>query len=131
MGRLAWASNFSAGAGSALTFGLTDLVNHFTGAGQLINRKSGAYWLGVGTGTAITAYLGPRGPVIGFKGIYNGRSPIAPLFRIGFGKAPGVGLVFRAASGGTLWGTGIRIYETMHWLDIPMNAAGKILGWTL
>lgn len=81
--------------------------------------------------SSITAYLGPRGPVIGFKGIYNGRSPIAPLFRIGFGKAPGVGLVFRAASGGTLWGTGIRIYETMHWLDIPMNAAGKILGWTL
>ena len=59
MGGLAWAANFSAGAGSALTLGLTDLVNHFTGAGQVINRKSGAYWAGFGTGAAIQTVLVP------------------------------------------------------------------------
>ena len=58
-GDLAWASNFSAGAGSALTVGLTDLVNHFTGPGQIVDRKSKAYWTGATTGTAVGVVVVP------------------------------------------------------------------------
>jgi RHS repeat-associated protein len=57
---LDWLNNladFSAGAGSVLTFGLTDLVNDATGASSVVNNCSGWHkageWTGIGLSTAI------------------------------------------------------------------------------
>jgi hypothetical protein len=82
MGRLAWASNFSAGAGDALTGGLTAVARkgtswiagklgstNLSGYGENVNYHSGAYWAGEGTGTAVgVALSGPSGPIFGTRG---------------------------------------------------------------
>ncbi|HKW18904.1 MAG TPA: RHS repeat-associated core domain-containing protein [Terriglobales bacterium] len=100
-GALAWASNFTAGAGDALTFGLTKVarkgvswVAHM-GYGDNVNYSSGTYWEGFGTGTVLGAVLGKANPVIGIKGflprwwplrggLYNSNN----FLRIGFGPVP-------------------------------------------
>jgi RHS repeat-associated protein len=107
---LGWASNFSAGAGDALTFGLTSVVNHITGAGALINRKSGAYWGGAATGAVVGIGLsGPEGPMFGgpkFKafgyegpGLLNRFDPL----RVGWSWMRG-GQFYRFRIGGTTLG---------------------------
>jgi len=57
---LDWLNNladFSAGAGSVLTFGLTDMINDATGASSVVNNCSGWHkageWTGIGLSTAI------------------------------------------------------------------------------
>jgi RHS repeat-associated protein len=128
-------SNFVAGAGDALTIGGTKLARKATswawgmGYGENVNYSSKSYWGGAVTGTALSIATGPRGPVFGFKGIYNNRGPLSPLLRIGFGEKQGVGLVFRGASGGTLWKTGISMGYKAHLFDIPMNGVRQVIGW--
>jgi hypothetical protein len=132
---LSRAANFSAGAGDALTGGITGIANSalthviYTSVPSVIDRGSGLYWAGFGTGTAVGIAAGPRAPWFGYKGIYNGRSPIAPLLRVGFGQKRHVGLVFRIASGGELWKTGIRLPSWEHGLDLPMKGIAGLLGW--
>lgn len=69
---VAWAGNFSAGAGDALTLGLTKFARKGTswifghGYGENVNYRSGAYWGGAATGTAVgIALSGPKGPIFG------------------------------------------------------------------
>ena len=72
MGGLAAASNFVAGAGDALTGGLTALARKGVSAvagmgyGENVNYRSGAYLGGEVTGTAVgVALSGPEGPIFG------------------------------------------------------------------
>lgn len=51
-------SDFSSGAGSVLSFGLTDLVNDATGASSVVNNCSGWHKLGTVTGIALTTAIG-------------------------------------------------------------------------
>jgi len=51
-------SNFSAGAGSVLSFGLTDLVNDATGASSVVNKCSISHKLGAVFGIALSAAIG-------------------------------------------------------------------------
>lgn len=58
---LDWLNNladFSAGAGSALTFGLTDVINNATGASSVVNKCSGWHTLGTVTGVALSTAIG-------------------------------------------------------------------------
>jgi RHS repeat-associated protein len=51
-------ADFSAGAGSALTFGLTDAINNATGASSVVNKCSGWHALGTATGIGLTTAIG-------------------------------------------------------------------------
>ena len=66
------ASDFSAGAGSALTFGLTDVVNNWTGASSVVNKCSGWHTLGNVTGIALSTAIGAEGLPSGLSGLSNG-----------------------------------------------------------
>lgn len=135
MNGLARAGNFAAGAGDAMTFGLTKVARRGVswiarmGYGDNINYNGGWYWSGVATGTALTVLTGPKGPVFGFKGFYNNRGPLSPLLRVGFSEEKYVGLVFRGASGGTWWKTGISVGWHEHLFSIPMNGVRQWVGW--
>jgi hypothetical protein len=75
MGSLAGFSNFFAGAGDALTGGLTALARKGVSAaagmgyGENVNYRSAAYLGGEVTGTAVgVALSGPKGPIFGTRG---------------------------------------------------------------
>jgi RHS repeat-associated protein len=51
-------SNISAGAGSALSFGLTDVINDATGASSVIDKCSLAHRFGTGIGVALGIAIG-------------------------------------------------------------------------
>ena len=51
-------SDFSAGAGSVLSFGMTDPVNDATGASSVVNKCSGWHKLGTATGIALSTAIG-------------------------------------------------------------------------
>jgi hypothetical protein len=51
-------SDFSAGAGSVLSFGLTDAINDWTGASSVVNKCSGWYTAGEVSGIALTTAIG-------------------------------------------------------------------------
>ncbi len=58
---LDWVNNvgdFAAGAGSVLSFGLTDVINNATGASSAVNKCSGWHMLGTATGIALTTAIG-------------------------------------------------------------------------
>jgi hypothetical protein len=48
----------AAGAGSALSFGLTDLINNATGASSVVNKCSGWHKFGTGIGIALSTAIG-------------------------------------------------------------------------
>ena len=64
-------ANFSAGAGSALTFGLTDIINNATGASSVVNECSAWNILGNVTGTALTAVIGGEALTTTLGGLSN------------------------------------------------------------
>lgn len=69
---LDWLGNladFSAGAGSALTLGLTDAINNRTGASSVVNKCSGWHKFGNLTGIALGAAIGSEGAEAGLKGL--------------------------------------------------------------
>lgn len=117
MRTLAWSSNFSAGAGDALTFGLTKVARKTVswvsrmGYGDSVNYHSGAYWTGTATGTAVSIALsGPKGPIFGgpkFKafgyegpGLLNRFQPL----RVGWSWMRGSPGFYRFRIGGDLIG---------------------------
>ncbi len=51
-------SNFSAGAGSVLSFGLTDLINDATGASSVVNKCSISHKLGTAFGIGLSTAIG-------------------------------------------------------------------------
>jgi hypothetical protein len=55
------ASNFSAGAGDFLSFGLTTRFNQWTGAQSVVDTNGNAYAAGVVTGVGVTAAGGALG----------------------------------------------------------------------
>ena len=58
---LDWLNNlgdFSAGAGSVLSFGLTDVINDATGASSVVNKCSGWHTAGTVAGIALTTAIG-------------------------------------------------------------------------
>jgi RHS repeat-associated protein len=52
------AADFSAGAGSVLTFGMTDMINNATGASSVVNKCSVAHMLGKAAGIGLFAAAG-------------------------------------------------------------------------
>ena len=52
------ASDFSAGAGSVLSFGLTDVINNATGASSVVDKCSGWHMAGSVAGIALTTAIG-------------------------------------------------------------------------
>ena len=58
---LDWLNNladFSSGAGSVLSFGLTDIINDATGASSVVNKCSLSHKLGTATGIALSIVIG-------------------------------------------------------------------------
>lgn len=71
---LDWLNNladFSAGAGSALTLGLTDYINNKTGASCFVNNRSGWHTLGTVTGIGVSTAIGAVGLASGLSGLSN------------------------------------------------------------
>jgi RHS repeat-associated protein len=62
-------SNFSAGAGDFLSFGLTTRFNTWTGAQSVVDTNSGAYTAGVVTGIGVTAAGGALAAGKAFAGL--------------------------------------------------------------
>jgi hypothetical protein len=121
------AANFSAGAGDAMTLGLTRFARkgtswiagklgstNLSGYGENVNYRSGAYWGGAATGTAIAAVLtpylaGPKSPLAG--SLINQNRYV----RLGWGRMGGTN-TFRLAIGGSA--------DTAH-LDFIGKTAGR------
>jgi len=57
-GGLATLSNYSAGAGHILSFGVTDTINNWTGASSVVNTRSISYRAGEVTGIGLTTAIG-------------------------------------------------------------------------
>ena len=53
--------DFSAGVGSVLSFGLTDVINDATGASSVVNKCSGWHTLGTVTGIVLATAIGGAG----------------------------------------------------------------------
>jgi hypothetical protein len=51
-------ADFSAGAGSVFSFGVTDIINNATGASSVVNKCSGWHQLGTPTGVALSIAIG-------------------------------------------------------------------------
>lgn len=96
---LDWLNNladFSAGAGSALTFGLTDVINNATGASSVVNKCSGWHTLGNVTGIALSTAIGAQGLPSGLSGLSNGAKGAI---------GEGLSIAENTLSGSTLVGT--------------------------
>ena len=109
---LSTASNFSAGAGDALTFTLDKYPRRAVswisgmGYGEDVDHGSGAYWAGVGTGTGVGIGLsGPTGPIFGGGKAVTGGTLLnsADSLRIGWSYMRAAG-IYRFRVAGTLLG---------------------------
>jgi RHS repeat-associated protein len=89
-------SNFSNGAASALTFGLTDKINSALGNGQFVNRCSGWHTLGTVTGVGLSAAIGAEGLPSALSGLSSGAKGAI---------GEGLSLVENNLAGSTLMGT--------------------------
>jgi len=108
---LGWAANFSAGAGDALTLGLTRVARGGVswiagmGYGDNVNYGSGTYWAGLGTGAAVGLGLsGPSGPIFGTR--LGGNTPLlnsSTTLRVGWSYMRSSG-IYSFRIGGTLVG---------------------------
>ncbi|MGN6869264.1 MAG: FG-GAP-like repeat-containing protein [Solirubrobacteraceae bacterium] len=67
---LSGAANFAAGFGSALSFGLTDVINDLTGAGHFVDQTSGLYSAGQWSGIALSVAFGVAH--LGRNALYQG-----------------------------------------------------------